>query len=101
MKKSFIARIAAMFVLLICFTGAAFAGPFDGTYKGKTRIKVDGLKTTVEITLTVDGDNLGLTVTEGADVLIYDVEAFIDNRGIFIGLLSSGGEMAAGFGGNI
>lgn len=100
MKLSlFVAVIVAFFA----FTGAntASAGSFDGTFEGRAKMKLNGKVTNVDVSLTVNGTEVDLIVTDGATTLNLDVTAFVDNRGVFFGVLGNQSGIVAGFGGRI
>lgn len=89
-------------VATLAGTSTASAGGFDGSFQGRAKIKLDGKVTNVTVLLTVNGTETDLVVTSGTTVLNLDVTAFVDNRGVFFGVLSTEtGALVAGFGGRI
>lgn len=96
----FVAALVGAFSLI--GTNTATAGAFDGTFEGTSKIKIDGKLTTVDVLLTVANGSAQMVLTTGTTELALNVTAFVDNRGVFFGVLSDdAGVLVAGFGGRI
>lgn len=95
----FIVAIVSFFTLAGANT--ASAGSFDGTFEGRAKMLLNGKVTNVDVTLTVLGTEVDLVVTDGTTTLNLDVTAFVDNRGVFFGVLGNETGIVAGFGGRI
>ena len=85
----------------------AMAGRFDGTYEGKVRLRIGGEGTWVFARLVIDDKTARVTLFEFEDRVMgeqldeFDAKAFLDNRGVFFGLLTKDDNIIAGFGGRI
>lgn len=108
MKSSRILSIFALAIgLCVLPNTPALAGPFDGTYEGKARVEIAGERTWVFVELVINNQDTKVTLfrydngTVGTELDQFDVTAFLDNRGVFFGILSKDGNIVAGIGGRI